>query len=356
MTHSPALTIASHYQHLQLVWSKLTRQPPAPAGASCRGQRICLGPVLSSEGCFSTVYGGTLVHTGAPVAVKRVELGEAGGSPTRLRREQQMRREIRNLSSLDHANIVALLDVVEDDTSISLVLERCWGGELYTFINSLTFDGRRTRLWQDEPADSAQPPLEAVAVTEAQIARIVRQILLALDFMHSHDVVHRDLKPENLMLLLPFAENQEPVIKLVDFGFSIHLSQDKGAHPVCGSPLYLAPEVESATDAPPEVTPACDIYAMGVIAFSLLCCGTPPPGARRWNVVTEIQTRSFFCPDYARVSTEARRLIARLTKTEARSRPSAGQALQSDWLAASTLSASPLFSANPDTHCKSENG
>jgi hypothetical protein len=215
MTHAPALTIASHYQHLQLVWSKLTRQPPAPAGASCRGQRICLGPVLSSEGCFSTVYGGTLVHTGAPVAVKRVELGEAGGSPTRLRREQQMRREIRNLSSLDHANIVALLDVVEDDTSISLVLERCWGGELYTFINSLTFDGRRTRLWQDEPADSAQPPLEAVAVTEAQIARIVRQILLALDFMHSHDVVHRDLKPENLMLLLPFAENQEPVIKVL---------------------------------------------------------------------------------------------------------------------------------------------
>lgn len=51
---------------------------------------------------------------------------------------------------------------------------------------------------------------------------------------------------------------------------------------------------------------------MGVIAFSLLCCGTPPPGARRWNVVTEIQTRSFFCPDYARVNQALRRPLSAL--------------------------------------------
>jgi serine/threonine protein kinase len=192
----------------------LTRQPQAPADES-RGQRICLGPVLSSEGRFSTVYGGTFVHTGEPVAVKRVELGQPGARD-RPRRQQQMWREVRNLSSLDHVNIAKLLDVVEEDTSISLVLEMCWGGELYSFINNLTFSGSGTRLWRNEPGDAAQPPLQSLTVTEAQIARMVRQILVALDFMHSRKVVHRDLKPENLMLLRPFAENQEPVIKVLE--------------------------------------------------------------------------------------------------------------------------------------------
>jgi tRNA A-37 threonylcarbamoyl transferase component Bud32 len=52
-------------------------------------------------------------------------------------------------------------------------------------------------------------------VTEVHIAKMVRQILLAINYMHSRKVVHRDLKPENLMLLMPFAQNQEPMIKVL---------------------------------------------------------------------------------------------------------------------------------------------
>lgn len=131
-----------------------------------------------------------------------------------VRRIASLRREIRILRSLDHPNIVRLLEVIEDDTSISLVLERCWGGELYAFINQLTFPERGERSWQDALTGQTQPP-QMVAVTEVHIGKMVRQILLAVDYMHSRKVVHRDLKPENLMLLMPFAENQEPMIKVV---------------------------------------------------------------------------------------------------------------------------------------------
>jgi serine/threonine protein kinase len=129
-------------------------------------------------------------------------------------RRKQMGREIRILSSLDHPNIARLLEVIEDDTSINLVLERCWGGELYDFINQLTFPAPGTRSWQDAWTGSMQPP-QTVAVTEVHISKMVRQILLAIDYMHSRKIVHRDLKPENLMLLMPFAENQEPMIKVL---------------------------------------------------------------------------------------------------------------------------------------------
>jgi serine/threonine protein kinase len=127
----------------------------------------------------------------------------------------QIGREVRILSSLDHPNIARLLEVIEDDTSISLVLERCWGGELYDFINQLTFPGPGTRSWQDACTGLTQPPQTVVAVTEVHIAKMVRQILLAINYMHSRKVVHRDLKPENLMLLMPFAQNQEPMIKVL---------------------------------------------------------------------------------------------------------------------------------------------
>ena len=65
---------------------------------------------------------------------------------------------------------------------------------------------------------------------------------MALNYMHSSNIVHRDIKPENILM-----EKKDPLsqlsIKLTDFGFATHFSQNQKMDEVLGSPIYMPPEI-----------------------------------------------------------------------------------------------------------------
>ena len=154
------------------------------------------------KGTFGTVRKATHRATGEVRAIKFI-------SKSVLTEEEAAAFEAETtiLKEMDHPNIVRLRDVfVDDDSRVCLVMERCQGGEVFDFINKFI-------------------------ISEEHIKTIVRQVLLAVEYMHSCNVVHRDLKPENLMLAKPFAEDhesdQELVIKVIDFGFSRRIPQGK---------------------------------------------------------------------------------------------------------------------------------
>ncbi|WP_438044400.1 protein kinase domain-containing protein [Sorangium sp. So ce128] len=103
------------------------------------------------------------------------------------------------------------------------------------------------------------PPEEAVA--------FLRQTAIALDKTHAAGVVHRDLKPANLFL----AETDDgaPRIKVLDFGIAklvVETATDSAATAILGTPLYMAPEQFSGE----SVSRAADIFALGMIAYTLL--------------------------------------------------------------------------------------
>lgn len=122
------------------------------------------GPVLGS-GISGMVWLATHKATGIKYAVKVLDLGLVE-SPDGL---QQLREEIYIMCQLDHPNIVRLEEVYESHSEIYLVQELCLGGELFDRL--------------DEQPD--------YHYTEAECARLVKQMLSAVRYLHSKGIIHR---------------------------------------------------------------------------------------------------------------------------------------------------------------------
>ncbi|KAJ9122290.1 hypothetical protein QFC22_001711 [Naganishia vaughanmartiniae] len=96
----------------------------------------------------------------------------------------------------------------------------------------------------------------------AAVARVVQEILLGLEYLHSNGVIHRDIKPENVLV------NRAGAIKIADFGLATFYKGDC-ASDCCyiGTPYYMAPEYTFSTFG---YGFGVDIWAVGIIAFEML--------------------------------------------------------------------------------------
>lgn len=76
-------------------------------------------------------------------------------------------------------------------------------------------------------------------------AKIVKQILMAIKHLHDQGICHRDLKLENIMVETEQLSEDEPMIKVIDFGLAEYFSQesDEAMTTLLGTPYYIAPEV-----------------------------------------------------------------------------------------------------------------
>ncbi|WP_437959984.1 protein kinase [Sorangium sp. So ce119] len=105
-----------------------------------------------------------------------------------------------------------------------------------------------------------------------EVATILQQTASALDRTHAASIIHRDLKPENLFVTQ--RDDGTPRMKILDFGVAKLLAEGGTAAGVTrslGTPIYMAPE-QFRVDT--KLTSAVDIYALGMIAYTLLV-GTP---------------------------------------------------------------------------------
>jgi eukaryotic-like serine/threonine-protein kinase len=177
-----------------------------------------------------------------PVAVKilRPEVASIVG-------EKRFEREVQILSSLDHPNILRLLDHgTLDHHGLFMVTP---------FVNGETL---RARLRRER-----QLPVKAVI-------EIVQQIAGALDYAHGRGVIHRDIKPANILL-------PEGSVIVADFGISRAISSGQSAQITMtgvsvGTPEYMSPEQISAQG---NLDERSDIYSLGCVAYELLT-GQPP--------------------------------------------------------------------------------
>ncbi|CAB1432836.1 unnamed protein product [Pleuronectes platessa] len=129
-------------------------------------------------------------------------------------------KEIKILKELKHENIVSLLDYQEMGGCVYLVMEYCNGGDLAEYLHSKG------------------------TLSEDTIRVFLQQIAQAMNTLQSKDILHRDLKPQNILLCHPEGRRSSSInIKIADFGFARHLQTNTMAATLCGSPMYMAPEV-----------------------------------------------------------------------------------------------------------------
>ncbi|UKZ82302.1 Serine/threonine-protein kinase [Trichoderma virens FT-333] len=209
------------------------------------------------KGSFAQVYMGWHKETKAAVAIKSVELDRLN-----KKLKENLYGEIQILKTLRHPHIVALHDCLESATHINLVMEYCELGDLSLFIKK-----RDKLITHPATHDMARkyPSAPDSGLHEVVIRHFLKQLASALEFLRSKNYVHRDVKPQNLLLLpsqafrekrnLPIMEASQdslipmsgiaslPMLKLADFGFARVLPSTSLADTLCGSPLYMAPEI-----------------------------------------------------------------------------------------------------------------
>jgi len=142
-------------------------------------------------------------------------------------------KEIDIMKKLDHINIIKLYDTIYTEKYIFLIMEYC-DNDLNSFINKNDLD-------------------------ENKIKYIVRQITDALKYIMDNNIVHRDLKPHNILI------NKNLEIKLCDFGFAREFKDTLLTETVCGSPLYMAPEILNNH----KYNLKSDIWSLGIIMYEM---------------------------------------------------------------------------------------
>jgi serine/threonine-protein kinase len=151
-------------------------------------------------------------------------------------------------------------------------------------------DGRPYFVMEFLQGESLEDALETGHVTGREVVLLMRQLCEALGAAHAAGFVHRDLKPENLWIArLP---NQEPSLKILDFGIAKNLSVPNAKVTVDGQILgtaqYMAPEQAMAT----AVDGRTDVYALGVILYRILTGALPFEGETAYAVVTKHVTEA----------------------------------------------------------------
>ena len=178
------------------------------------------------------------VSLGRAVAVKLVDSDD----PAHRRAQGRLRREALAMGSLTHPQVAQVYDYCETDDGAFIVMELIDGESLSV---RLSREGR---------------------LSAAESVRIAALCAEALDAAHRAGLVHRDVKPSNIMLT---GDNA----KVVDFGIAASLEPTEAttAFGMFGTVAYLAPE--RATGA--TVTPASDLYALGVVLYQMLAGHLP---------------------------------------------------------------------------------
>jgi serine/threonine protein kinase len=257
---------------------------------------------LIGKGATAKVYEAIDDKTKNVVAVKEIEASKLNDP----RIMENFKRELRLLSKFKNSNIIKILDLQKTRHNLYLILEYCNGGNLFEY-----------KTWYEKN--------KKCQINELFIQKILKQLIVGLEYMHNNNSIHRDIKLENILLNFTKIPNKvqndelpqkvvynkvslnDPFqIKIADLGYARELEGVGIASTMCGTPITMAPDV--ALQDPKEdkhtYNTKADLWSLGAITYELLI-GKPPFYANNYKeLFKQIENGKYSLPRKMKLSTE----------------------------------------------------
>ena len=235
-------------------------------------------------GSFGHVYLVTHKKTKANYAIKAIDKR----NKTNIEEKPYFRREVEVMYKIHHPNVVKLFGHFEDNNYCYFIMEYIPIGNLFGII----------------PKDKKK------RISSQIVASLMKDIISAVYFLHNMNppIIHRDIKPENVLLA------EKLTAKLTDFGWSNYIQEDEKRTTVCGTPIYLAPEIIKEQGHDEKV----DIWCIGVLLFELATGTVPFPGNDIETLESNILKLKIQWPKD--INIEAKNLISKILKLDPNAR------------------------------------
>ncbi|KAK3254883.1 hypothetical protein CYMTET_35919, partial [Cymbomonas tetramitiformis] len=179
---------------------------------------------------------------------------------------ESLESEISVLRRARHPNIIELVDIKKSAGKIYLVMEFCAGGDLSLYIRK---HGR---------------------ACESVARHFMEQLRAGLQVLRANNLIHRDLKPQNLLLT---ADSAQATLKIADFGFARSIQPQGLAETLCGSPLYMAPEILQCQ----RYDAKADLWSVGAILFEIVSARPPFGGSNHLQLLRNIERTEARLPE-----------------------------------------------------------
>ena len=236
---------------------------------------------IIGKGSFSNVYKAFHIERKEYYAMKVVSLKNLANKII-----ENIETEISIMINIKHDNIVRLYETIKTDKYICLIIDYCDGEDLNKYIKK---NGR---------------------ISEKQTKIFMTQIAAGLYYLHSLNLIHRDLKPHNILL------SKNGNIKIADFGFVKDYTENSMFDTLCGSPIYMAPEILQHKKYDAKV----DLWSIGIILYELLSAEPPFMASNHIQLLKTIETTKFKFPKNIIISTDCINIIESLLVVDPKKR------------------------------------
>ena len=284
------------------------------------------GPIAA--GAFSTIVRAVAIDGGQQVAVKSFDNVKCRKDFQHMYLREGELAALRTIKKRGNSRWIA--NMIEEHVGPQhtyAILEYCAGGSLQRHLQKLTSKPR------DRDGNHA-------AIAEADCAHMGAQINAALLHLHSIDVAHRDLKPGNVL----FAGDKW--LKLCDFGFAKRCKGQR-LHTLCGTPIYMAPELTADRSKKGYKGHPVDMWAFGAMLYEMLHNKTAFQGVSEMQLHQRIRG-GHHAPFRKDLSPGAAKVIKAMLRVDPEKRISSCEAPDQAWFAPLNCTARTARAQQPE--------